>query len=136
MTAIDPLRTLGESAFGPPRVVVPSPTRIAGGFGRGSAMTKGDDEIRQQLSAHGDDGRTPRHALFYFYDGDLELMEELGRRNGFDVRQMVESRGVILEKTISVDALSFAPLATTMQQWALASGADYDGWECELVAGQ
>lgn len=96
-------------------------------------MSSADDEVRDQLLAHGDDGKKPRHTLFYFYDGDLDALGELARGAGFEISHMVENRGLILEKTLPVDEASFAPVAAMMDAWSLASGAEYDGWECELL---
>ena len=96
-------------------------------------MAEADDEVRQQLSAHGDNGSTPRHTLFYFYDGDIDLLDDLALSNGFATRRTIESHGLILEKTTSVDETSFAPIAAMIEEWALRCGADYDGWECELL---
>ncbi len=97
-------------------------------------MTSADDEIRDQLLARGDDGRSPRHTIFYFFEGDIDLLEEVARASGFSVSRMTGSRGLILEKTLAVDGASFAPTATLMERWAEQFGSDYDGWECELVA--
>ena len=96
-------------------------------------MANGDDAIRQELLAHGDDGKSPRHTLFYLYDGDIAGLEQAAQSNGFVTRRMTESHGLIIEKSLSVDGLGFAPVSAMIEQWAEEFGADYDGWECELV---
>ena len=98
-------------------------------------MSTADDEIRHQLSLHGDNGGTPRHTLFFFYEGNLEALEEAARANDFSARRMVESEGLILEKTLSVDEVNFDPVSALMDRWAEQFGADYDGWECAVVTG-
>jgi hypothetical protein len=98
-------------------------------------MSDHDDDIRRALSEHGDDGKTPRHTLFYFYGGDAAGIEQTARRHQFAVRQMLEDEGLILEKTIAVDEAIFASVAEKMQALATQFGAGYDGWECELIAG-
>ena len=96
-------------------------------------MTKADDEIREELLAHGDDGRSPRHTIFYFFEGDIDRLEEVAQTSGFSVSRMTDSRGLILEKTLAVDEASFAPAVALLERWAEEFGSDYDGWECELV---
>ena len=96
-------------------------------------MSTADDEIRHQLSAHGDDGKIPRHTLFYFYEGDLKALEAVALANNFAARRMVESGGLVIEKTLSVDEDDFQPVSAMMERWAEQFGADYDGWECAVV---
>lgn len=96
-------------------------------------MGNEDNEVREQLSAHGDDGKTPRGTTFYFYDGDLGRLKRLAKTNGFEVRPAETSPGLVLEKTLAVDELSFAPVAAMMARWAAETGAEYDGWECAVV---
>jgi hypothetical protein len=97
-------------------------------------MSDEDSEVREQLLAHGDDGKTPRGTCFYFYNGDLGELERLARANGFEVRAADASPGLILEKTLAVDELRFAPVAAMMARWAAETGAEYDGWECAVIA--
>jgi hypothetical protein len=98
-------------------------------------MSSEDNKVREQLSAHGDGGRAPRDTSFYFYNGDLGRLKGLARANGFKVRAAETSPGLVLEKTLAVDELSFAPVAAMMARWAAETGAEYDGWECAVIRG-
>ena len=98
-------------------------------------MSSQDDEVRDSLSRDGDDGAIPRHTIFYFYGGDIAGIERAALAEQFSVRPTLESEGLILEKTMSVDAVSFASVAEKMEAWATRFGAEYDGWECALMAG-
>jgi hypothetical protein len=97
-------------------------------------MSGEDSEVREQLLSHGDDGKIPRDTLFYFYNGDLSRLERLAKANGFESRAARTNPGLILEKTLAVDELSFAPVAVMMARWAVETGAEYDGWECAVIA--
>jgi len=97
-------------------------------------MSAADDEIRNALLDHGDDGRTPRHTLFFFYDGDIEALEAAGRAEGFATRRMLEHSGLILEKTMAVDADRFEAVSAMMDAWAERFSSEFDGWECEVQA--
>ena len=97
-------------------------------------MNEQDQEVRDQLQSHGDDGTEPRETSFYFYDGDLARIEFLARQNGFSSRSTAVRTGTIITKTLAVDARSFSPVATLMEQWAEETGADYDGWECAVIS--
>jgi Regulator of ribonuclease activity B len=92
-----------------------------------------DAKIRQVLASHGDDGRKPRHTVFYFYGGDFEGLGREARAAGYQVRPTAKHDGVVLETTTAVDERSFEAHATRMAQWADAFGSEYDGWECQLV---
>jgi hypothetical protein len=98
-------------------------------------MSHADDEIRHQLLEHGDDGRTPRHTMFFFYEGNLQALQEVARANDFSVRRMVDGEGLILEKVLPVDEVNFDPVSAMMDSWAQQFGADFDGWECAVAAG-
>jgi hypothetical protein len=97
-------------------------------------MSDQDREVRRQLSTHGDDGKAPRSTDFYFYNGDLGRLERLAESNGFEVRATNAGSGLILEKTLAGDELSFTRIAAMMELWALETGAEYDGWECAVIA--
>jgi hypothetical protein len=98
-------------------------------------MTAADDdaEIRRQLLLEGDDGKAPRHTLFYFYGGDIQRLEQAARSNDFVTDRMAEDNGLILEKTLAVDEVSFAPVNAMMKHWAKEFGTEFDGWECAVV---
>jgi hypothetical protein len=98
-------------------------------------LSTADDEVRDQLLAHGDDGKMTRHTLFFFFEGDLSGLEQAALACDFVPRRMVEREGLILEKTLAVDKVSFGPVGTMMEQWAEKFGADYDGWECAVATG-
>jgi hypothetical protein len=97
-------------------------------------MSVEDGKVRDQLSTRGDDGKTPRSVFFYFYNGDLNRLRALAKANGFEVRAANTSPGLVLEKTLAVDEPSFAPVAAMMARWAAETGAEYDGWECAVIA--
>ena len=97
-------------------------------------MANQDEEVRRQLLSHGDDGKAARHTLFFFYDGDIKGLEKAALSNGFAVKRTSESTGLIIEKTLPVDELSFAPVSAKMEKWAEEFGCEYDGWECELLS--
>lgn len=91
-----------------------------------------DAAVRAALADRGDDGLTPRHALFYFHGhGAHDELCEAARRAGFLARGQDDC--TVLENTLAVDEASFTPVSTLMQSWAAAFQLDYDGWECALV---
>ena len=96
-------------------------------------MSSPDEEIRHQLASHGDDGKAPRHTLWYFYGGDIEALRKAALSRNFVVRRATASPGLILEKTLPVDDVGFAPISASMGDWADKFGAEYDGWECAVV---
>ena len=73
--------------------------------------------------------------MFYFYGGDIAALERTARAEDFSAQRMSEHDGLILEKTLSVDEASFAPVAALLESWAIQFRAEYDGWECELICG-
>jgi hypothetical protein len=93
-----------------------------------------DERVRKILSDQGDNGETPRSTSFYFYGGDLSGIKKIAQSHGFSIRRTVELSGVILEKTIAVDADHFEPVGAMMAAWAVKFRSDYDGWECDAVA--
>jgi Regulator of ribonuclease activity B len=95
--------------------------------------TDRDAEIRRVLASHGDDGRRPRHTVFYFYGGDFEELGRQARAAGYGVRPTAKQDGVVLETTTAVDEQTFEEHATRMAEWAEQFGSEYDGWECQLV---
>lgn len=89
--------------------------------------------VRAALAEQGDSGVTPRHTLFFFL-GDEDAhgdLCEVARRAGLIARG--EADMTILETTMAVDAVSFAPVSSMMQTWAAAFQLEYDGWECAVV---
>jgi hypothetical protein len=92
-----------------------------------------DAEIRQVLASGGDDGRKPRHTLFYFYGGDFRGLGNRARAAGYDVRPTVNEDGVVLETTTAVDERSFESHKKRMEDWAEEFRSEYDGWECQVV---
>ena len=89
--------------------------------------------VRSVLADRGDNGRTPRHTLFFFYAGDFAGLRKAATRAGYGVRFAVGRDGVVLEAMIAVDEQSFLTHAERMQAWAEEFGCDYDGWECQLL---
>jgi Regulator of ribonuclease activity B len=92
-----------------------------------------DAQVRQALASQGDDGRKPRHTLFYFYGGDFRGLGSQARAAGYDVRPTVNDDGVVLETTTAVDDRSFESHSKRMEDWADEFGCEYDGWECQVV---
>jgi hypothetical protein len=88
---------------------------------------------RSALAQRGDDGRTPRHTLFFFYGGNFEELGATAVRAGYQIRPTVQRDGVVVETTIAVDDQSFLTHGQKMEAWAEEFGCDYDGWECRLV---
>jgi Regulator of ribonuclease activity B len=94
---------------------------------------EGDAAIREALAREGDDGTAARHAIFYFYGGDLAGLEEAALAQNFFTHPAKRKDGLILEKTIAVDAASLAPIEEQMEAWSAAFATEYDGWECAVV---
>ena len=92
-----------------------------------------DAEIRRVLASHGDDGRKPRHTVFYFYGGDFQGLGKTASVAGYGVRPTAKQDGVVLETTTAVDERSIESHAKRMEDWAGTFGAEYDGWECQMV---
>jgi Regulator of ribonuclease activity B len=92
-----------------------------------------DAKVRNALAEHGDSGRTPRHTVFYFYGGNFEALGKEAQTAGYQVRPTAKHDGVILEITTAVDEPAFRPHGSRMEAWASKFGAEYDGWECQLV---
>jgi hypothetical protein len=92
-----------------------------------------DVEVRRVLAEHGDDGKVPRHTLFYFYGGRIDELHNAAVGAGYEARPTAAQDGLVLEATLSVDAESFEALSQRMQAWADEFGSDYDGWECMVV---
>lgn len=95
--------------------------------------TAKDNAVRESLAERGDDGRTPRHTLFYLYGGDLEGMAEAAGAAGYKVGPTVNNDGLVLETTTAVDRASFEPHQRRMIEWVSRFGTEYDGWECAIV---
>jgi len=111
---------LGKNPSGPANISTPPPG-------------EGDAAIREALGREGDDGTAARHAIFYFYGGDLAGLEKAALAQNFFTRPAKTTEGLILEKTIAVDAASFAPIEEQMEAWSEAFATEYDGWECAVV---
>jgi hypothetical protein len=92
-----------------------------------------DDAVRGVLDEHGDDGTTPRHTLFYFYDGDIEGLTRAAQAAGYTANPTAKQPGVILERHMPVDEDSFDPVVERMEDWADEFGCTFDGWECQLL---
>jgi hypothetical protein len=89
--------------------------------------------VRSVLAERGDDGRTPRHTLFFFYGGDIAGLSAAAVHARYDVHRTAKVGGVVLETAIAVDEESFAAHSQRMVNWAEEFGCEYDGWECQLV---
>jgi len=98
-------------------------------------MSDLDAEVRTALLKEGDDGKIPRETTFYFYGGDIAGIEGVATEEKYAVRLMKENHGLILTKIVAVDEFNFFPVAEKMEAWAQRFGSDYDGWECEVMAG-
>ena len=92
-----------------------------------------DALVRAALLEHGDDGRSPRDTVFYFYGGDFAALAAEAKREGYAVRPAAKSDGIILSKTMPVDRETFAPVARQMEAWAETFGCEYDGWEAAVA---
>lgn len=92
-----------------------------------------DEEVRKILRGRGDTMTTPRHAVFYFYNGNHRELARTAIAAGMTASPTVGGDGVILETMIAVDEAAFEPVNRQMQDWAEQFGCDYDGWECQLV---
>jgi hypothetical protein len=92
-----------------------------------------DSLVRSVLTDRGDSGETPRHTLFYFYEGDLDELRRAAIAAGYQVSPTVKRDGLVLETMTAVDEDSFAVHARQMNEWAERYGCDFDGWECQLL---
>jgi hypothetical protein len=92
-----------------------------------------DAKVRALLVQSGDDGRTPRLTRFYFKGGDMEKLRTAATGEGYQAQNTPQEDGIILETTVAVDEESFAPHSQRMEQWADEFGAEYLGWETELL---
>jgi hypothetical protein len=96
-------------------------------------MSDPNNRIREVLDEHGDDGTTPRHTLFYFYDGDIEELARATVAAGYTTTQTAKQPGVILETEMAVDEETFDPVVERMEDWADEFGCTFDGWECAML---
>lgn len=92
-----------------------------------------DAKVRAALTERGDDGRTPRHTLFFFYGGDLQQLAKAASGAGYLVRPTNRHDGVVIETVTAVDEQNFRKHARQMEAWTEEFGCDCDGWECQLV---
>ena len=58
-----------------------------------SSRSSPDAEVRRLLAERGDSGETPRHTLFYFYNGDVERLRKAAIRAGYQVHPTVAKPG-------------------------------------------
>jgi len=92
-----------------------------------------DADVRRALAEYGDDGKVPRHTLFYFYGGRIDDLRNVAVAAGYETRPTVAQDGLVLEATLAVDAENFAAQSQRMQAWGDEFGSEYDGWECKVV---
>src|SRR5262245_49993932 len=92
-----------------------------------------DAKVRRLLAQRKDSGETPRHTLFYFYDGDLEGLRKAAICKGSQVHPTVAKPGLMLKRTTAVDERIFDQHAQRLEAWAEQFNCDFDGWECQLV---
>ncbi len=96
-------------------------------------MSDPDGQVRDVLDEHGDDGTTPRHTRFFFYNGDIEGLTQAAKASGYVTTPTTGKPGVILERHMAVDEESFDPVLERMEDWADEYDCTFDGWECEML---
>ncbi len=93
-----------------------------------------DERVRLSLEEQGDDGTTPRMVEFFFYGGDRAALRAAANEQGFQTRKAEGARdGIILSRKTAVDSKTLAPLNNQFLGWSSRFGAEYDGWETEVV---
>ena len=99
-----------------------------------------NDLVRDQLTAHGDDGVKSRHVIHFAYP--LENAENPAPKadikamlDGHDFRfsDAASEDGLVFEHEREVASADFDQLTEDLHQQLLAKGWDYDGWECAVV---
>ena len=95
--------------------------------------------VRAQLKKLGDNGATTRHVIHYAYpqDGaDLSLRDALIehlRADGYEVKDAVHDRGLVLEHYREVASDAFDAMTVELSRRFAEMGWTYDGWECAVV---
>ena len=97
-------------------------------------LSERDEQIRAVLASRGDDGRTPRRTLFYFYGGNLLGLDSAAAAAGYTVQPTAKNDGLVLTSMTAVDQQGFEVHRQRMEAWAKQFGCEYDGWECQVMA--
>ena len=85
------------------------------------------------MATFGDDGRAECPTIFFLHGDDLSGLEVAARALNFALEPTSDGDGLVLEKMLGVDAISFSGIASLMDGWARRFHADYDGWEWDVV---
>ena len=106
---------------------------------KGQSQRAGNDEVRAQLAAMGDDGVAPRHCIHYFFarrwtlkrsprQDVIEYVKELG----FTVQDS-DKNCVMFDTTSTVVGEEFDQLTDDLHAFGQTNGWTYDGWECAVI---
>ena len=83
----------------------------------------------------GDDCRTPRDVIFYFY-GDTVPINMLRRALGTsaNVRPTAKNDGLILEEVMPCEIQIITDRTSTFAAYAVLLKIEFDGWEARVVS--
>jgi hypothetical protein len=96
-----------------------------------------DADVIASIQQQGDDGHTPRNTDFWFYGrpGALEALAGRLKVSGFSVNQWLDHRsGIVLSRKMAVNLDSFQAINPAIVAAAEQTGAEYDGWETEVLS--
>lgn len=102
-------------------------------------LTAADQALLDQLTQAGDDLALPRHTLLFFYQ------PKIGGRASFDVIagsatehgltiSRLDDEALILQGELYVHAAALKPLIDWATDAAANANAEFDGWECAIIA--
>ncbi len=98
-----------------------------------------NEQIRQILRKHGDDGSTLRTVEHFAYPSksgegaEASAVEALLKQFGFATKPAVQDGGLIAEHESAVAAGEFDLFTTRVAAAIGELGWDYDGWGCPVV---
>lgn len=104
-----------------------------------SSTTSKNNEVRETLAAHGDDGTGDRVVQHYFYPEFFPdrkrariavLLSEVG---GFIAISEHNDHGLVAEELREVASAEFDNRTEALEQMMRAEGWQYDGWECSVA---
>jgi hypothetical protein len=103
------------------------------------SMSEADQAVLDQIAQRGDDLSQPRHTLLFFYklksagSPCFGLIADAAKNHGLTVC-VVDEETLTLERQCYVDPERLKPLIDWATEIAAEANADFDGWECAVIA--
>ena len=101
------------------------------------SIGEADEQVLEQLAAHGDNPAIPRPVMHFFY-GEVDQLSELNQRlnfpnwTGSELARGADDHRLVATKTTDLIEESIELMMSEVEQALAGLNLEYDGWETSV----